>query len=51
MVVNPKGNKKGVSRMYRGGSWDDVNWGCRVTCRIGESSSKFGDQGFRIVLG
>jgi len=41
---------EGTYRVLRGGSWDDVNWGCRSSVRIGYAPAENElDFGFRVV--
>jgi formylglycine-generating enzyme required for sulfatase activity len=55
-VTDPQGvaggDKAGVGRVIRGGSWGGDGWGCRSACRLGlEPVERNCILGFRLVLG
>ena len=48
---NPQGASSGYPRVYRGGSWNFIARGCRVSIRYGGSPTyRFNYLGFRLVL-
>ena len=48
---NPKGPSSGINRVYRGGSWSNGDWCCRVSYRGSDDPSlRNGYNGFRLVL-
>ncbi len=50
-VSNPKGPKKGVLRVFRGGGWNILDGFCRVTARrYAKPDEKYDNLGLRIVL-
>ena len=49
--TNPKGPSSGSSRVYRGGSWFNFAWSCRVACRYCHTPDyRYFDLGFRLAL-
>ncbi len=49
--TNPTGASSGDGRVYRGGSWDDEDWYCRVSSRDNYSPEDWNDElGLRLVL-
>jgi len=50
-VTDPQGPVSGSFRVFRGGSWDGVGWGCRSAYRYDSDPGYwFHDVGFRVVL-
>jgi formylglycine-generating enzyme required for sulfatase activity len=48
--VNPRGARKGKTKVVRGGCWYDTNEGCRVHCRVEvDPSEKNGCLGLRLA--
>ena len=49
--TNPKGPNSGSNRVLRGGGWNDLAWGCRVSYRGGNNPSiSYYNYGFRLAL-
>ena len=49
--TNPTGPGSGSLRVYRGGSWSNLAWGCRVSCRCRNTPSyRYNDLGLRLAL-
>jgi formylglycine-generating enzyme required for sulfatase activity len=49
-LTNPSGPLNGSSKLYRGGSFDDISDDCRVTYRYGNPpASRFNNLGFRLA--
>jgi len=49
-MKNPVKDEKGSSRVYRGGSWDDVPRGLRVSYRVSSTPDRERNYlGFRLV--
>jgi len=49
-ITNPTGPKKGMYRVFRGGSWNDGSWYLRSAKRaFGTSDSRSEDVGFRLL--
>jgi formylglycine-generating enzyme required for sulfatase activity len=48
--TNPTGPVNGSSKLYRGGSFDDISDDCRVSYRYGNPpASRFNNLGFRLA--
>jgi len=49
--TNPTGANSGSKRVIRGGSWEIIDWGCRSSCRYGNTPDERGNSfGLRLVL-
>ena len=49
--TNPTGANSGSKRVIRGGSWEIIDWGCRSSCRYGNTPDDRGNSfGLRLVL-
>lgn len=49
-AINPTGPNTGTRRVIRGGSWNDVDWLCRVSTRKSEDPDKsYSNIGFRVA--
>ena len=49
--TNPQGPSSGSHRVYRGGSWIDAAWGCRVSRRSDNApDDRFNVLGLRLAL-
>ena len=50
-ATDPKGSATVSNRVFRGGSWSDYAWGCRVAYRFSlDPSYRNSDLGFRVAL-
>ena len=49
--TNPTGANSGSKRVIRGGSWEIIDWGCRSSCRYGNTPDDRGNSfGLRLVF-
>ncbi|MDD3588419.1 MAG: SUMF1/EgtB/PvdO family nonheme iron enzyme, partial [Thermoguttaceae bacterium] len=50
-TTDPTGPESGSSRVYRGGGWGSIAWGCRSACRYGDDPGyRPSFLGFRLAL-